>query len=82
MPFERTRTPVQQRLMGWLVDQGRREDLERLLTFIDEHRGAFELQVDDDIVFAPVRPAEELAHTAGAPRSVYALHEHQRRWTG
>ena len=82
VPFERTRTPVQQRLMGWLVDQGRREDLERLLTFIDEHRGAFELQVDDDIVFAPVRPAEELAHTAGAPRSVYALHEHQRRWTG
>jgi CDP-glycerol glycerophosphotransferase len=82
VPFERTRTPVQQRLMGWLVENGRREDLERLLSFIDEHRGAFELQVDDDIVFAPVSRTEELAHATGAPRSIYAQRAHERRWTG
>ena len=35
MPFEDTTVPVRQRLMGWLVTQDRREDLERLIALID-----------------------------------------------
>lgn len=35
VPFEETLVPVQQRLMGWLVAQGRRTDLEALIDFID-----------------------------------------------
>jgi glycosyltransferase involved in cell wall biosynthesis len=35
VPFEETTVPVQRRLMGWLVSQGRREDLERLIHLID-----------------------------------------------
>ena len=33
--FDRTEVPVQQRLMGWLVSQGRREDLVDLLDWLD-----------------------------------------------
>lgn len=33
--FEETTVPVQRRLMGWLVAQGRREDLEKLIHIID-----------------------------------------------
>lgn len=35
--FAETLVPVQQRLMGWFVEQGRREDLEKLIAFIDTH---------------------------------------------
>ncbi len=35
VPFPETLVPVQQRLMGWFVAQGRRADLERLIAFID-----------------------------------------------
>lgn len=35
VPFERTSVPVGQRLMGWLVAQGRRDDLARLVAEID-----------------------------------------------
>jgi CDP-glycerol glycerophosphotransferase len=80
VPFEQTRTPVQQRLMGWLVDHGRRDDLARLIKFIDENRGDFDVRVDDDIVFARVPREGELAH-AGAAHSVYAFHAHERRWS-
>ena len=37
VPFERTSLPLRQRLMGWLVCQGRRSDLARLIDFIDQH---------------------------------------------
>jgi glycosyltransferase involved in cell wall biosynthesis len=37
VPFEQTLVPVQQRLMGWLVAQDRRADLEALIAFLDEH---------------------------------------------
>ncbi|HEX5861883.1 MAG TPA: glycosyltransferase family 2 protein [Nocardioides sp.] len=37
VPFERTTLPLRQRLMGWLVCQGRRADLAELIAFIDEH---------------------------------------------
>jgi len=38
VPFERTAVPPHQRLMGWLVAQDRRRDLEDLLAWIDTHR--------------------------------------------
>jgi glycosyltransferase involved in cell wall biosynthesis len=39
VPFERTTLPLRQRLMGWLVCQGRRSDLVDLLEFVDQHPG-------------------------------------------
>jgi hypothetical protein len=43
VPFEHVLVPVQQRLMGWLVGQDRRADLEDLLVFIDSHPGGLPL---------------------------------------
>jgi glycosyltransferase involved in cell wall biosynthesis len=37
VPFEQTLVPVRQRLMGWLVAEDRRDDLIRLIDFIDSH---------------------------------------------
>jgi CDP-glycerol glycerophosphotransferase len=37
VPFEETLVPVQQRLMGWLVTEDRRTDLEALIAFLDTH---------------------------------------------
>lgn len=37
VPFERTSLPLRQRLMGWLVCQGRRSDLAVLIDFIDRN---------------------------------------------
>ena len=37
LPFERTSLPLRQRLMGWLVCQGRRSDLAELIDFVDQH---------------------------------------------
>jgi glycosyltransferase involved in cell wall biosynthesis len=37
VPFERTSLPLRQRLMGWLVCQGRRSDLATLIDFVDQH---------------------------------------------
>ncbi len=77
VPFEQTRTPAQQRLMGWLVDHDRRDDLERLIGFIDGHRGEFRLRVDDGNVVAAVGPggSDEPA------RSVFAVGDHERPWS-
>jgi glycosyltransferase involved in cell wall biosynthesis len=50
VPFEDTRVPVQQRLMGWLVAQDRRSDLETLIAFLDEH-GVVTTVVDGVQVF-------------------------------
>lgn len=75
VPFELTRTPVQQRLMGWLVDHDRRDDLTRLISFVDENRGDFQLRVEGDLVFARVPGEEERT-----PRSVFTVHDHERPW--
>jgi glycosyltransferase involved in cell wall biosynthesis len=37
VPFEQTSLPLRQRLMGWLVCEGRRADLAVLIDFIDDH---------------------------------------------
>jgi CDP-glycerol glycerophosphotransferase len=39
VPFEQTSLPLRQRLMGWLVAQDRRHDLETLLAHLDTHPG-------------------------------------------
>lgn len=44
LPFDQTRVPVQQRLMGWFVAQGRRTDLEQLLGFIDARSGSLPIE--------------------------------------
>ena len=80
VPFELTRTPVQQRLMGWLVDHDRREDLQRLISFVDANRGDFQLRVEDDLVFARVPGGGDGASVV-VPRSVFHVHEHERRWS-
>lgn len=79
VPFEQTRTPAQQRLMGWLVDHDRRDDLQRLIGFIDGHRGGeFRLRVDGGSVVAAVAQggSDEPA------RSVFAVGDHERAWSG
>ncbi len=48
--FEDTLVPVQQRLMGWLVSQGRRSDLEALIDLIDSE-GVRTTTVDGHEVF-------------------------------
>jgi glycosyltransferase involved in cell wall biosynthesis len=50
VPFECTRVPVQQRLMGWFVAQDRRTDLEALIVFLDTH-GVVKTVVDGVEVF-------------------------------
>ncbi len=50
VPFEDVLVPVQQRLMGWLVAQDRRSDLETLIAFLDEH-GVVRAEVDGVQVF-------------------------------
>ena len=52
VPFERTAVPPQQRLMGWFVAQGRRDDLVALLEWIDTHRP---LPFEDDLLAHPWR---------------------------
>jgi glycosyltransferase involved in cell wall biosynthesis len=51
VPFERTALPLRQRLMGWLVCQGRRAELAELIDFIDRHPGGLpQRQVGDRYV--------------------------------
>ncbi len=63
LPFEQTAVPPQQRLMGWLVAQDRKDDLARLLGWIDANRP---LPYDDEGLLHPFRGE------AGAPRFAQA----------
>lgn len=61
VPFERTQVPAQQRLMGWLVAQDRRADLEALIAWLD-HVGPRRVTVDgEELLDHPWR------HEAGLP---------------
>jgi glycosyltransferase involved in cell wall biosynthesis len=57
VPFERTGLPLRQRLMGWLVTQDQRSDLEELIAFIDAHPGGLPRRVVDgrEVVDHPFR---------------------------
>lgn len=68
VPFERTSLPLRQRLMGWLVCQGRREDLSVMIDFIDRHPEGLPRRlvgnrevVDHPFVDLPGLPPELLA---------------------
>ncbi|HEY0776269.1 MAG TPA: glycosyltransferase [Nocardioidaceae bacterium] len=76
VPFHRTWIPVQQRLMGWLVSQGRREDLVRLIEFVDGCGGDLPLEQRGDRVVALLPGVED----GGLPESTYVLGEHELRW--
>jgi CDP-glycerol glycerophosphotransferase len=47
VPFERTALPLRQRIMGWLVDQDQRNDLEEFLAYVDAHGGTLPRRVVD-----------------------------------
>ena len=79
-PFDHTRVPAQQRFMGWLVAHGRREELEQLVAFVDEHRGDIPLELRDDHVVARLPGVGD--PTAALPTSVYVLGDHEHQWEG
>ena len=63
VPFERTGLPLRQRLMGWLVAQDQRADLEELLAFIDAHHpdGLPRREVDGrEVIDHPFRDRPDL----------------------
>ena len=57
VPFERTALPLRQRIMGWLVDQDLRNDLEEFLAYVDAHGGTLPRRVVDgrEVVDHPFR---------------------------
>lgn len=48
VPFEQTVLPWRQRMMGWLVAQGLRAELEEFLTFLDRHPDGLPRRVEGD----------------------------------
>ncbi|HEU4514787.1 MAG TPA: glycosyltransferase [Nocardioidaceae bacterium] len=76
VPFHRTWIPVQQRLMGWLVTQDRREDLVRLIEFVDGCEGDLPLEQRGDRVVALLPGTED----GGLPEDTYVLGDHELRW--
>ncbi len=48
VPFERTVLPWRQRVMGWLVGQGLRAELEEFLAFLDRHPDGLPRRMVDD----------------------------------
>lgn len=76
VPFDRTAVPVQQRAMGWLVTQGLRAELRRLIAYIDEREGDIPVEVHGGEAVA-VLPDVELP---GAPRTIRVLGAHEIVW--
>lgn len=74
--FEDTRVPVQQRLMGWLVGQGRRDDLSALIDFLDaQDEIPVEQRGDRQVALLP--GVDDPA--AGLPPAAYVLGDHELR---
>lgn len=78
VPYEETSMPVQQRLMGWLVGHGRREDVERVVAFLEEHPDGVPLEVAGDHVVALLPGRDD----ATIPAALYRLAPHEHRWEG
>lgn len=77
VPFEQTLSPVQNRLLGWLVGQDRRADVEELVAFIHRHRDGLPFELRDGTVIC-LLPGHEEAGTL-APREVYELAAWERQ---
>jgi CDP-glycerol glycerophosphotransferase len=56
VPFERTTLPLRQRLMGWLVAQDRRGDLESLIDHLDRNPGPLPQRASADGRTVAVHP--------------------------
>lgn len=80
VPFEKTRVPVQQRLMGWLVAQDRRADLEHLLTFLNGHLDGLPLELRGGKVVC-LLPGHEQAGIS-APAELYELNPYELQERG
>jgi glycosyltransferase involved in cell wall biosynthesis len=76
--FEHTSIPVQQRLMGWFVEQDRLDDLRELVTFLDQCAGDFPLEVRHGRVVARLPGVEH--PTSDVPEEVYTLGAHELTW--
>jgi len=74
--FEETRLPVQQRLLGWLVEHGRRRELEELVTFLDARHGDVPIESRGELRVALLPGVDDPA--AGLPAAVYVLGEHEQ----
>lgn len=78
MPFELTSVPVQQRLMGWLVQHDRREELAEVVAFLEDCGGDIPLDVREDQVVALLPGVGE--HSSGLHKHVYTLAPHEMGW--
>lgn len=76
VPFHETVVPVQQRLLGWYVAHGRRDDVVRLMGFLEEHRADLPVEQRGDRVVALLPGIDE----RGLPESTYTLAEHETRF--
>jgi len=79
VPYEATVAPAHQRLMGWLVAEDRRADLEKVAWFLDDHAGepvATEIRGDRVVRLLPGidDPSSE------TPPGLYELSPHELRW--
>jgi glycosyltransferase involved in cell wall biosynthesis len=78
VPFDRTWIPVQQRLMGLLVAQDRRKELEMLIDFVDGHRGDLPMELRGDRMVALLPGVDDPA--VDLPETACTLAEHELRW--
>jgi hypothetical protein len=69
VPFERTVLPWRQRVMGWLVGQGLRAELEEFLAFLDRHPEGLPRRVvgDHEVVDHPVSDRPDLPEELRRP---------------
>jgi len=74
-PFERSRLPTQQRMMGWLVVQDRFDDLLALVRHLDGSGGVRFVEVDGRLeADVPLRGAP------GVPAECYVAADHELGW--
>jgi CDP-glycerol glycerophosphotransferase len=78
VPFRDALIPVQQRLMGWLVQQDRREQLTRLIEAVDAHAGDLPVELRGDRVVALLPGLDDAA--SEIPAEEFELGEHELRW--
>lgn len=76
--FQETRVPVQQRLMGWYVEHDRREDLAKLVAFLDEVGRDLPIELRNGRLVARLPGLDDPA--AGVPPQVFELGPHELQW--